>query len=77
VYEYNKNGIRNTIAGAAVTQSEVSTTLSPSAAMRNAESYFNAIIDDADCIQQYCIDNPTTYPDFDGIRFIVKGSNFL
>lgn len=77
LYEYNKNAIKNTIAGAAVTQAEVSNTLSPSGAMRNAESYYNSIIDDADCIQQYCIDNPTTYPDFDGLRFIVKGSDFL
>lgn len=74
-YEYEKNGLKNSVAGVVESKSETATKQSSASTMRFVEYKFNDIIDTVEAIQWWCSTNNDTYPDFAGMRIKTKHSN--
>lgn len=76
-YEYVKDSLEMTPAGVVNTDTEAAKKQGPDQQMRFAENKFNDALDTAEAIQWYCQDNASAFPDFNGQRIAVKGSNFF
>lgn len=76
-YEYGKSALINSQAGVIIPQSETAVKQNPGASMRYMENKFNDVLDTIEAIQWYCQENPVAFPDFNGQRIAVKGSQFF
>lgn len=76
-YEYIHNSLIVTQAGVAAPKVETADVSTPAKTMRFAENKFNGILDSVDAIQNYCLLNPSKYPDYDGRRITVKFAGIL
>lgn len=76
-YEYKKNGLKDSQSGVQNVNAETATAQGPASVMRFAENKFNDILETADTIQWYCLNNESAFPDFNGERIVVKASQFF